>query len=298
MFGNAWRRLNAMRWYGRGPLKIALLTLGVGLVLYPKPWLLVAELRHGADLNSVLDPDHPGLAPFEADVRARLGENADARAALAVVERVVCERVPYAFDWEVWGVVEYLPTVDEVLKAGREDCDGRGVVAASLLRRMGYEAWLVSDFLHLWVRTPQGDTMSPTGAEATIVVQDSGASFAIAPSLVSNAARGLSFGVSVFPLVRELIIVAMICVLAAQPRSSPRRRIVGCLCVLAALFAIRFSGQSAALEGDTKDVAITVGGSLLALTGWVVLLVRGAVPPRRCVAGRPESPAADAPVPD
>ena len=44
------------------------------------------------------------------------------------VEKFVYGHVPYAWDWDTWGVADYLPSVAEVRRMGREDCDGRAVV--------------------------------------------------------------------------------------------------------------------------------------------------------------------------
>lgn len=244
--------------------------------MYPKVWLLPKSIARLANMNSVLDPTDPGLAPLEQQVRARLAPDASASELLAVVEQVVCERIAYAWDWEVWGVVEYLPTVAEALEQGREDCDGRAVVAASLLRRLGHEAWLVSDILHCWVETESGETMSPTGGDKTLVGGAQGTKTTISLGLLRNIGRGLSFGIAVFPLERELIILVTLCLLTMQPRSSVRRRIIGCLLMCAALFLMRYSGEAAARFEGSLDVAIAGVGFGLAIVAWSTLAIRAA----------------------
>src|SRR5262245_14541585 len=151
-----WQRWHEGRAWLRVPTKLLLLALVVAVTLYPRADYFQTWVKRLQDIGSLLDPAHPGLAPFEADVRAQLKSNADPAEALHAVEKVVYARVPYAWDWDTWGVVDYLPTVDEVLKMGKEDCDGRAVVAASLLRRMGYEAQLDSDVLQCWVDRAAG----------------------------------------------------------------------------------------------------------------------------------------------
>lgn len=293
-----WRRLNNLRWYARCPAKLAIFAIGLALVLYPKPWLIPTTIERYADMNAVLDPQHPGLAPLEEEVASKLPAEATARMALGVVEYVVCEHVSYAHDWEVWGVVEYLPTVDEALTSGREDCDGRAVVAASLLRRMGYDAWLVSDLLHVWVDTPQGSTMSPTSDEGAFVGREGGSELKVSSKLIHNVSRGLAYGVAAFPCLRELIIVALICVLAIQPRSSVKRRVAGCVLLLAALFTLRYAGENAAIFGGVRDVAITVAGAAATLAGWLTLVLRAAAAPRHSDTEPARSPAASEPRPD
>jgi hypothetical protein len=191
----------------------------------------------------------------------------------------------------VWGNAEYLPTLAEVFEQGREDCDGRAVVAASLLRRMGHDAWLVTDLLHMWVETPKGETMSPTGGEKTFVGTESGTAAKASFRLVSNIARGLSYGVAVFPLLREMLILAALCVVLVQPRSPRWRRVAGCLVLVIALGLLRYGGRDAALSSDAYAVVATWGGLAAIAAGVVLLVIRGGDPPSR--QPLPESPAAD-----
>jgi hypothetical protein len=283
-----WRGLNSLRGLVRWPLKVGVFAIVTGLVLYPKLWLLPTWLERLGDLNSLVDPEHVELASLEAEVRAELSDPHADRETLEAVQRVVCRRIPYAWDWEVWGVAEYLPTVAEVFEQGREDCDGRAVVAASLLRRMGHDAWLVSDLLHMWVATPEGETMSPTGAEKTFVGTQTGTATRVSLGAVRNLGRGLSYGVAVFPLSRELIILATLCVLTMQPWSSGWRRVAGCLLLWIALDTLRGAGQQVILPGQTGAVARAGLGVALAVGGSLVLAVRVGGPPRRWHAKRPE----------
>ncbi len=279
-----WRGLNRLRWFWRCPLKVAVFLLVTALVLYPKLWLLPTAFARYRDMNSVLDSTHPQLVALQERVRDRLPPDAPMKETLQAVQQAVCERIPYAWDWEVWGVCEYLPTVDEVFEQGREDCDGRAVVAASLLKRMGYDAWLVSDLLHVWVQTPEGETMSPTGGEKTFVGTDAGTRATISIRMIGNLGRGLSYGIAVFPLIRELIILATLCALAMQPWSSPRRRVAGCLVLWVALEVLRHAGRQAAMDGRTLDVVGTWVGVTLAAAGCVILIVRAGRPRRRSAA--------------
>jgi len=283
-----WRRLNSLRWLGRWPLKLAIFAVGTMLVLFPKVWLIPIVLERYADMNSALDPEHPGLAALDQRIRDKLPADPPTSEVLQAVERGVCEEIPYAWDWDVWGVVEYLPTVAEVLERGSEDCDGRAVVAASLLRRMGYDARLVSDLLHVWVETPEGETMSPTGGEKTFVGTEAGTETTVSPRLIHNLARGFSYGVAVFPLTRELIILALLCVLTMQPWSSVWRRVAGCLLLWIALDTLRDAGRQAALSGQTLAVVRAWLGVGLGLAGWLVLAVRVGGPRLHSAAKRPE----------
>jgi hypothetical protein len=283
-----WRWLNGLRWWARWPLKVGVFAVVTGLVLYPKVWLLPRWVERARDLDSLVEPEQVQLSSLEAEVFAELSDHAARVGTLEAVQRVVCRRIPYAWDWEVWGVAEYLPTVAEVFEQGREDCDGRAVVAASLLRRMGHDAWLVSDLLHMWVATPEGETMSPTGAEKTFVGTEAGTATMVSLGAIRNLGRGLSYGVAVFPLARELIILATLCVLTMQPWSSGWRRVAGCLLLWIALDTLRGAGQQVVVPGQTGAVARAGLGVALAVGGALVLAVRVGGPPRRSHGGRPE----------
>lgn len=287
MILKAWHILNAWPWYGRIPIKILLFLSVLFLTLYPKFWLLPRTIDRYRDMNAMLDPDHPELELLEQRVRDDSPDAADGRTALAAVQKVVYQRIPYAWDWEVWGVCEYLPTIAEVFEKGREDCDGRAVVAASLLRRLGYEADLVSDLLHVWVHTPAGETMSPTGGEKTFIATATGTKAAFSWKSLNNLCRGAAYGVSVYPLSREIVILAAFCALTMQPRSSVWRRIAGCLILWIALDVLRSSGRSAAMQGQAADVLRAWLGVLLIAVGWLVLAVRAKVAPPRCEPGNP-----------
>ncbi len=282
-----WHHLNNLPPLKRVPLKLVLFLLGTGLIVYPKPWLLPRTIERYADMDSVLDPQNRALAPLAEEVRHDLPAGAGGRAALKIVQEVVYRHVPYAYDWDVWGVMEYLPTVDEVFRQGREDCDGRAVVAASLLRRLGYDASLVTDLLHVWVRTPAGETMSPTGGEKVLVATRTGTRTNISWRIWRNLARGLAFGVAAFPLLRETLILMWLCALTIHPRSSFWRNVAGCLVLWIALQTIRHAGIATALTGDPTSTLEAVAGATLVLVGWLILAIRAGAGRRRYASTQP-----------
>lgn len=265
--------MHAWRWYARWPLKVAVFTLVLLLVLFPKVWLIPVWAARMNDLNAVVDPNHPALAPLEAEVRQRLALGTRLREALIPVEEVVYAHVPYAFDWETWGVMDYLPTVAEVFAQGREDCDGRAVVAASLLQRLGYKAWLACDLKHMWVaaRDPSLATpgafelMGPGEGEKTLEGAGTGTRVNLTLHTLGNLGRSTAYGVAVFPLGREIIILIALCAVLLQPRASLLRRIVGCAVLTAALILLRAGGAvpNGMMLWTWLGVAAVVAGCLL-----------------------------------
>ena len=226
----------------RWPLKAGIGVVVTTLVLFPRVDLLIRNIGHWARLNELIEPDAPGLDALEAQVRERLDSEPfpadsglaleprpdDPARVLATTQAVVEEAIPYAWDWETWGVADYVPRVAETLAKGQEDCDGRAVVAASLLRRMGYDARLVSDMGHVWVWTPSGETMSPgelAGGEVFLRQGDNGSEVNLAAvfnarSIAFDWAKNLAYGVAVFPAWREgvLVVLAWGLVLGRRPR--------------------------------------------------------------------------------
>ncbi len=273
-----WRRAHRRSGWRRPLLKIAIFALTVALVLYPKPWLVPTWLARLQDMNAVLDPTHPALSELEAEVRGQVAPDAPLPDIIGPLESTVYRHVPYAFDWETWGVVDYLPTVDEVFALGREDCDGQAVVAASLLRRMGHDARLVSDLQHTWVSIPVAghdpiDLMSPGRGEKTLAADERGTHLRLSAALVHNVLRGATFGVTVFPLGREIVVLLVLCILALQPRSKLWRRVAGCLLLALALTLWR------TLAVSPTDFALRLlwawTGLAAAVAGWLLLVIRG-----------------------
>lgn len=215
----------------RWPVKSAFAGVVLLLVLYPNPLILVKHVRHWSDLGAMVTPDEPSLLPLVTEVERRLAERADSirdpRQALRVVEEVVYERILYAWDWETWGCADYLPTAAETIERGHEDCDGRAVVAASILRRLGFEARLVTDGSHMWVRTSAGQAMSPmqTASGRTLVEASAGGTtfdpFAIigVRAALIDWPKNFAFGAAVFPPIRVAVIgiAILLCWWPARP---------------------------------------------------------------------------------
>ncbi len=73
-------------------------------------------------------------------------------------EAYVYRLLPYRDDYLNWLTADYWPTVLEALGKGSEDCDGRAIVACSILQGMGYQAYVVVGLDHLWVMVRDGDS--------------------------------------------------------------------------------------------------------------------------------------------
>lgn len=259
-----------VRWYLRVPLKWLVFLVVTFFVLFPNPVRFARHVRHLSNLDAMVQPDAPELASWDDELRQRLLKLGAAKEAATAplselsrhlmvppariqkeVERFVYEKVPYAWDWDTWGDADYMPTIAEMFAVAgeapyrqlREDCDGRAVVAASLLRRLGYASRLVTDLRHVWVATPQGQWMGP-GRTETIVSSPHG-NLVNRQTVLGNIAASLSYGAAVFPLWRELLLAATAYLLAFHRRMSPSMAGLGGLLLLQGLLFLRCGVRSA-----------------------------------------------------
>lgn len=284
-----WYRLHTLRLPVRCSVKLLFVSLVTLLVLYPKFWLIPTWIGRMRDMNATLQPHHAGLAQLEQRVRGLLPADATPRQVLQTVQTVVNERIPYEYDWNLWGVMDWLPTVEETLRAGREDCDGRAVVAASLLRRMGHHAWLVSDYTHTWVACDLGETMAPRKSAKSLVAGDAGTQARLDFTLATNLAQGVAFGTTVFPVARILILLAALVGAAVNPWVSRWRQWMGGVAIFAGYGCFLIAGRIAG-GSDAFPPMLIWSGFALAVAGWLMIVLRfkRASPPGGFEAAQPE----------
>jgi hypothetical protein len=237
--------LGTQRWPVRWAVKLTLLAGVVFFTLYPDPRTLIRHVQHVRQVEQLTDPSNPALQPvrsdFETYARQQQVDVSDRSALIPAVERFVYARIPYAWDWETWGVADYLPSLPDMLSKGREDCDGRAVLAAALLRSFDVDARLVADPRHVWVRTPAGDLMQPMG---TPVFQHGIDGLNVRWRALLDPAP-LAFGLAVFPLFRELIILLAAWVLLLPPRLDRFAAALVLLLLVNSLVIVRGAGADA-----------------------------------------------------
>lgn len=116
------------------PLILALWLL---LVLYPNPFTLALSIHRA----SVFQVD-PGAVDF---ILADLPSDPEA------IEKVVLTMIPYRYDWEVYKVPWYFPTVKEVLERGQGDCKARALILASIFKARGIPYRVNLSPIHIWI---------------------------------------------------------------------------------------------------------------------------------------------------
>lgn len=237
-----WRRLQQARAIVRIPIKLAIFAAVVFVVLFPYPGVFARHVKHLRHLGELVDPGDAALEPVARELDVFLASSkvkpGDTQALLSAVQRFVYQRIPYAWDWDNWGVADYIPSVSEILGKGREDCDGRAVLATALLRSKGVPAELSADAKHMWVHTPVGDCMNPMGA--AVFRQDSAGMHVRWKGLLDPAP--LAFGISVFPIGRELVILLAAWILLLPVGTSWRGGAMAGLLMLEALVFVRLAG--------------------------------------------------------
>jgi len=258
--------LNKLRWYLRLPIKWVIFALTVLVVCFPYPHLLIRHIQHWRDPNALIEPDAPAIQPLVEELGQLLSNDLAPNEVLKRVERYVYNKIEYEWDWNTWGTADYLPTVTEAIEMGKEDCDGQAVVAASLLRRFGFQVQLVTDFAHMWVKTDRGETMGP-GKKKAIVATDRGLRFQL--SGLKELPKAFAHGTAVFPLVREAIILGMLWLLLLRPKGGIVLSLVGLVCFTGALICLRNGGRNY----HHPTLWMQWVGMLAIVAGFFVLLV-------------------------
>jgi hypothetical protein len=113
------------------------LILWILFVLYPNPLNLIISVQRVFNLD--VDPWAVEflLNDFPSDPVA--------------VEKAVLARIPYHYDWELYSVPWYFPTVEEVLEKGEGDCKARALVLASIFEAKNIPYQVNLSPIHIWV---------------------------------------------------------------------------------------------------------------------------------------------------
>lgn len=232
--------LNTLRWKIRLPVKSALFGLAALVVCFPYPRLLIRHIQHWSDPSVLVDASDPALQPLIEELRPKITDDLTPKQVLATVQEYVRGKIEYDWDWNTWGMADYLPTVGEAIALGREDCDGQAVVAASLLSHLGYDAELVTDFAHVWVKTEVGETMGPGKRKAVIASKEG---LIVTLQAIGQLPQALGLGIAVFPFPRELILVLVMWLLLLRRRGGAYCYVTALLLFVSGLYLLREGGR-------------------------------------------------------
>jgi hypothetical protein len=67
------------------------------------------------------------------------------------IEKAVLARIHYRYDWQVYDMPWYCPTVEQVLEKGEGDCNARALVVASVLAAENITYQVEASPIHIWV---------------------------------------------------------------------------------------------------------------------------------------------------
>ncbi len=229
---------------GRGLAKLAVFALGLLLLLFPRVDLAFRQVGHFKSWEKLVDPKLPVMAAINAEIDKHLPPQATPQDELAFVQSWVERQIKYRFDWYSYGNVDYWPTAAEVWEARREDCDGRAVLAASILQARGFTtARLAVNLQHVWVVVEPNDPklkstqavglMSPAGKEGAVKTPGGRMSVRLPDWQTLKQSLALS---AYFPAWRQLLLVGWLLVMLWYPcRWSPSAHLPLLLGVLSVL---------------------------------------------------------------
>lgn len=116
------------------------------------------QINHKLNLTSTIDPWHPKISELNAELEENLAwtdySSAEDRLHIELRELkfLIDEKIPYTPDLENPNhpAVDHYPTISQALEGG-DDCDGRAIIACSLLIQRGYNSYTIINDQHAWV---------------------------------------------------------------------------------------------------------------------------------------------------
>ena len=120
---------------------MVILVFGCGGSVNPLAWKTHAE--RFISPSQLIQPEK--TASFYADMEDTMKDNPVQM--LSYIER----KIKYTNDLFNYKALNHLPTTEEVLQSGKDDCDGQAILLCSVLRYAGYEAYAVIGPNHAWV---------------------------------------------------------------------------------------------------------------------------------------------------
>jgi hypothetical protein len=261
----AWNALARRRPLWRFAVKACVFIIVLLAVLFPNPVQLARQLGRYRDPEALIITDFPAMAVIDADLNARLTDQPDADE-LRTVEAYVLEAIPYEWDWNNWGNVDYWPDAAEVWQRRREDCDGRAILAASILRRRGHaNARLAGNLQHIWVEVDGVGILGPQG-ESNFDMTDGVLNYHLpSPGLV---VRNLGYGLANYSGGRLVVVLLTGLVLVFHPCRDRGRLLVAVAVGLVGLVLLRDWGRG--MRDDLNLLSLNFFGGLL-LTGGALV---------------------------
>ena len=94
-----WNRLAQLPFIWRFAVKALLLLLFILFVLFPHPGLLIKQIQHLRNVESLIQPDLPEIAEINRELDNQLGDGSSRAEEFKTVERYIYRNIAYKFDW-------------------------------------------------------------------------------------------------------------------------------------------------------------------------------------------------------
>ncbi len=201
-------------------------------VLNPNLKRLVLQVRHTFAPESLIQTDFAGMQEINRQIDQLIARSPD-RSEIKTIEKFVLKRIRYVSDYQTWGNMEYWPTAEEVWQNRQEDCDGRAILAVSILRSRGYpSARLAISLDHMWAEVNSREKQPGLPEEITSILHpDSRFSAALDGKPTANhfarlakalfrptAFRDTSANlIAAIPFARKVILLTMLLLLCYHP---------------------------------------------------------------------------------
>ncbi len=210
-----WDKVAELRLIWQLLIKITIFSIVLFFVLFPNPVIFVEQVKNLSDLESLIQSDFSGIEEINSQIDTLLAENCTLEEEFQIIQHYIYKNIPYSYDWDNWGVVDYWPSADAVWQRRTEDCDGRAVLAAAILRSRGFEtANLAGSLRHVWVTVDGQELMGPDKEKSLKKVD--GKTIISLPSW-KMILTGFAFILSEFPAIRNLIILLTALILLYHP---------------------------------------------------------------------------------
>jgi len=135
-------------------------------------WILYVSYPNPLHLfNSISRLLNPPVMPVAVSDYARELDNKTP----VEIEQFVYSRLPYSYDWEVYSMPWYFPSLDEALEKGTGDCKARYLLFASLLEELNIPYRKNVSLTHIWADY-EGKPHSAleNAGEAMVVIDEQG----------------------------------------------------------------------------------------------------------------------------
>ena len=162
MLKTLWDKTASLPFWEQLLLKFLVFCLTLLFVLFPNPFLLLRQVENYWNMESLIQTDFHDLDTINREIDALLYPETSPKKEVLVIQKYVYRHIRYEYDWKNWGNIDFWPTAGQVWERKREDCDGRAILAASILRSRGFaSASLVGSIRHLWVDIERRELLEP-----------------------------------------------------------------------------------------------------------------------------------------